>query len=69
MEKFEELQFFTGESIHADGMIMILHYKEVDGEETPCLISFKHGLLEKNANRVTRCWYYQEQETHYACIK
>ena len=46
-EKFEDLQFFTGESIHADGMIMILHYKEVDGEETPCLISFKHGLLEE----------------------
>ena len=45
--KFEDLQFFTGESIHADGMIMILHYKEVDGEETPCLISFKHGLLEE----------------------
>ncbi|CAG0902923.1 unnamed protein product [Cyprideis torosa] len=42
--RFKDLQFFTGESMDVDGMIAILEYKEVDGEERPCLYFFKHGL-------------------------
>ena len=30
----------------ADAMILVLEYKEVDGEEKPVLMAFKHGLRE-----------------------
>merc|ERR1711937_785035 len=45
--KFKDLQFFTGESMDAEAMIMILDYKEVDGEERPILMAFKHGINEE----------------------
>ena len=50
--KFKDLQFFTGESMEADAMILILDYKEVETkngkEERPVLMAFKHGLeIEK----------------------
>lgn len=44
--KFKDLQFYQGESMDADAMILVLEYKEVDGEEKPILMAFKHGLRE-----------------------
>jgi hypothetical protein len=43
--RFKDLQFFTGESMDIDGMVAILEYKDVNGEEKPCLYFFKHGLI------------------------
>merc|ERR1712029_117053 len=37
--KFKDLQFFTGESMDAEAMILMLDYREVDGEERPVLIA------------------------------
>merc|ERR1739849_9921 len=45
--KFKDLQFFTGESMDAEAMILMLDYREVDGEERPVLIAFKHGISEE----------------------
>merc|ERR1712111_270906 len=45
--RFKDLQFFTGESMDAEAMILILDYKEVDGEEKPILMAFKHGINEE----------------------
>jgi len=45
--KFKELQFFTGESMDPDAMICMCEYKEVNGEERPVLMFFKHGLEEE----------------------
>merc|ERR1712193_258852 len=45
--KFKDLQFYTGESMDAEAMILILDYKEVDGEEKPILMAFKHGISEE----------------------
>merc|ERR1712233_235710 len=45
--KFKDLQFFTGESMDAEAMILMLDYREVDGEERPILIAFKHGISEE----------------------
>jgi len=45
--KFKDLQFYLGEGMDSDGMILILDYKEYNGEERPCLIAFKHGLEEE----------------------
>merc|ERR1712098_925726 len=45
--KFKDLHFFTGESMDADAMILMLDYREVDGEERPILIAFKHGISEE----------------------
>merc|ERR1711953_1347320 len=45
--KFKDLQFFTGESMDAEAMILIMDYKDVDGEERPTLMAFKHGLEEE----------------------
>jgi len=47
MENFKELQFFTGESMDPDAMICMCEYKEVNGEERPVLMFFKHGLEEE----------------------
>merc|ERR1712020_570100 len=44
--KFKDLQFFTGESMDAEAMIMMVEYRDVDGEERPILMGFKHGLRE-----------------------
>merc|ERR1712088_281163 len=45
--KFSDLQFYTGESMDAEAMIMIMDYKDYQGEERPVLIAFKHGLSEE----------------------
>merc|ERR1711868_276671 len=45
--KFNDLQFFTGENMDPKGMIVLVEYKEVDGEERPVVIFFKHGLEEE----------------------
>jgi hypothetical protein len=45
--KFKDLSFYTGESMDADAMILILDYREVDGEEKPIFLVFKHGLSEE----------------------
>jgi len=47
MKKFKDLEFYYGESMGDDGMILILDYKEVDGEERPTFYAFKHGLEEE----------------------
>merc|ERR1712020_50319 len=44
--KYKDLQFYTGESMDPDAMILMLEYREVDGEEKPILMAFKHGLRE-----------------------
>merc|ERR1712228_1079027 len=44
--KFKDLQFYTGESMDPDAMILMLEYREIDGEERPVLMGFKHGLRE-----------------------
>merc|ERR1711913_14996 len=46
MGKFKDLQFYTGESMDPDAMICMLEYRDVDGEEKPILMGFKHGLRE-----------------------
>jgi len=45
--KFNDLQFFTGESMNPTGMIILVEYKEVNGEERPVVMFFKHGLEEE----------------------
>jgi len=46
--KFKDLQFYTGESCNIDeGMVAIVEYRDVDGEEIPIVLFFKHGLLEE----------------------
>merc|ERR1711962_903852 len=35
--KFKDLQFFTGESMEADAMILMVESKDYEGEERPCL--------------------------------
>jgi len=46
--KFKELQFYTGESMDSlNGMVLMLDYKEFNGEERPCFLAFKHGLEEE----------------------
>ena len=37
---------FVGESMDPDAMILMLEYREVDGEEKPIMMAFKHGLRE-----------------------
>merc|ERR1711994_945656 len=44
--KYKDLQFYTGESMDPDAMILMLEYREVDGEEKPIMMAFKHGLRE-----------------------
>jgi len=45
--KFKDLQFFTGESMESEAMILIVDYKEYEGEERPVIMAFKHGLEEE----------------------
>merc|ERR1712226_1363554 len=45
--KFKDLQFYVGESMDNDAMIVIVDYKEYQGEERPVLLAFKHGLEEE----------------------
>ncbi len=45
--RFKDLQFFTGESMDPDAMIIMVEYREIDGSEKPVLLFFKHGLDEE----------------------
>merc|ERR1712141_320882 len=45
--RFNDLQFYTGENMDPKGMIILVDYKEVDGEEGPIVMFFKHGLEEE----------------------
>jgi hypothetical protein len=45
--RFKDLQFFTGESMDAEGMIAMMEYRDIDGTSTPILMCFKHGLDEE----------------------
>merc|ERR1712079_518325 len=45
--KFNDLQFYTGENMDPKGMIILVDYKEYNGEERPCVMFFKHGLEEE----------------------
>jgi len=45
--RFKELQFFTGESMETDGMVGLLEYREIDGNQVPVMMFFKHGLEEE----------------------
>merc|ERR1712051_1103493 len=45
--KFNDLQFYTGENMDTKGMIILVDYKEYNGEERPCVMFFKHGLEEE----------------------
>ena len=47
LKKFKDLQFFTGESMNPDGMVVIGDYKDIDGEERPVLYFPKYGLQEE----------------------
>ncbi|KAK3946972.1 Mss4-like protein [Pseudoneurospora amorphoporcata] len=42
--KFNDWEFYTGESMNPDGMIVLLNYRE-DGT-TPYIVVWKHGLKE-----------------------
>ena len=44
LKKLDDVQFFLGESSNPDGMVALLEYREVDGEEVPIMLFFKHGL-------------------------
>merc|ERR1711931_384411 len=45
--KFKELKFYQGEGMDPNAMIMILDYKEVNGEEKPILMAFNHGVKKE----------------------
>merc|ERR1712079_955108 len=45
--RFNALQFYTGENMDPKGMIVLVDYKEVNGEERPVVMFFKHGLDEE----------------------
>jgi len=45
--KFKDLSFYTGENMDAEAMILIMDYREIDGEECPVILAFKHGLDEE----------------------
>lgn len=45
--RFKELQFFTGETMDPDGMIALCEYRDVEGQQIPVFMFFKHGLREE----------------------
>merc|ERR1711990_395270 len=44
--RFNDLQFYTGESMNPAAMVALIDYREIDGEERPVIMFFKHGLEE-----------------------
>ena len=44
--KYRKFEFFVGPSKDYSAMIVMCEYKNVDGEERPVLMFFKHGLEE-----------------------
>jgi len=47
LKDYKDLVFYVGESFNADAMYAICQYKEVNGEERPVVMFFKHGLIEE----------------------
>jgi len=45
--KFNDLQFYQGESMNPAAMVALIDYREIDGEERPVIMFFKHGLEEE----------------------
>jgi len=45
--KFSDLQFYQGESMNPAAMVCLIDYREIDGEERPVIMFFKHGLEEE----------------------
>merc|ERR1712076_171237 len=45
--KFSDLQFYQGESMNPAAMICLIEYREIEGEERPVIMFFKHGLEEE----------------------
>ena len=43
MPKIKELQFFTGESMNPDGMVVLSEWEGAN----PCFYFFKDGLVEE----------------------
>ena len=41
-----DILILTGESMNPDAMILMVEYRDVDGEERPIIMGFKHGLRE-----------------------
>ncbi|PHH63095.1 hypothetical protein CDD80_1254 [Ophiocordyceps camponoti-rufipedis] len=44
LPSFKDFEFYTGESMNPDGLVVLLNYRE-DGV-TPYVIVWKHGLME-----------------------
>ncbi|KAF5023355.1 hypothetical protein F66182_4593 [Fusarium sp. NRRL 66182] len=44
LPNFKDFEFYTGESMNPDGMVVLLNYRE-DGV-TPYIVVWKHGLTE-----------------------
>ena len=44
LNKFDYLQFYTGESMDAEAMILILHIKNYNGQKTHCIMAIRNGL-------------------------
>jgi len=48
LPRFKDFTFYTGESCDCDkGMVAILDYRDVNGEEVPIMMFFKYGLNEE----------------------
>ncbi|ODN00839.1 Translationally-controlled tumor protein [Orchesella cincta] len=47
LDRFEDLEFYTGKSMDLGALVAVVEYKEVDGEHIPVLYAFKHGLYEE----------------------
>merc|ERR1712154_38765 len=45
--KFSDLQFYQGESMNPAAMVALIDYREIEGEERPVIMFFKHGLEEE----------------------
>merc|ERR1711874_246658 len=48
--KFKDLQFFTGESMESEAMILIVDYKEYEGEERPVIMASNTAWRRRNVD-------------------
>ncbi|XP_013383558.1 translationally-controlled tumor protein homolog [Lingula anatina] len=47
LKRFKDLEFYTGNSMDPDGMVVLKEYIDKDGEEVPVFYFFKDGLSEE----------------------
>ena len=53
LEKFKDWEFYTGESMNAEGMVALLDWRENDkGDEEPIMMFFKDALVEEKVVRM-----------------